>query len=246
MEIESHMPKHVAIIMDGNGRWASARHLPRFEGHRRGVASVRSAVSFCLKKSIPILTLFAFGTDNWKRPPLEVSFLFELFITSLKKEIANLERQGVCLRFIGDIASLEENLQVLISEAEERTQGGKALLLHIALNYSGRWDMVQASQKAARLVLENKLAPCDINESLLGRLRALYPAPEPELLIRTSGEYRVSNFLLWDLTYTEFYFTPIYWPDFREEAFEAALEAFFHRNRRFGKTQEQIEGQINA
>ncbi len=229
-------PNHVAIIMDGNGRWAEQRHLPRFEGHRRGVESVREVIGQCLKKGIPVLTLFAFSTENWQRPEKEVHYLFDLFLSALNREAKKMRQDGICMRVVGDTAAFPEKLQKAIRAAEVITDqdDNTRLFLNIAANYSGRWDIVQATKKIALLIQKGLLDPDDITESSVAQQMAFSTMPPPDLFIRTSGEIRISNFLLWDLAYTELYFTEEYWPNFRKEAFEQALEAYQMRERRFG------------
>lgn len=228
------LPRHVAIIMDGNGRWAKQRHLPRIEGHRRGVDSVRRAIHVAIEQKIEVLTLFAFSTDNWKRPPSEVSFLFEIFLGLLKSEINELHKNGVCLKVIGDVDALDPKIQQAIVNAQLLTMSNTVLHLNLAVNYSGRWDIVQACQKIAKQVKDDEFSADSISEAIISQHLSLFGLPEPDLFIRTSGEFRISNFLLWDLMYTELYFTPTYWPDFRDEAFLLALTDFTRRQRRFG------------
>ena len=231
---ENMLPSHVAIIMDGNGRWAKERHLPRIEGHRRGVESVRQVIQSALSRHIKVLTLFAFSTDNWKRPQKEISFLFDLFLNLLQTEVKALHQKGVRLQVIGDVTAVDPKIQIAIQEAETLTAHNTALHLNLAFNYSGRWDIVQACRKIARQVLDQNQDPETISEQSVAEHLSLAGLPEPDLLIRTSGELRISNFLLWDLMYTELYFTETYWPDFRDDAFLLALTDFARRQRRFG------------
>jgi undecaprenyl diphosphate synthase len=226
--------------MDGNGRWATERGLPRTEGHRRGVESVRAAVQFCLANSIKLLTLFAFGSDNWRRPKTEVRFLWQIFSQVLNHETTQLHKNGVRIQVVGDLQPLSTPLKTQIQAAMQLTQPNTQLLLNIAVNYGGQWDIVQAAQTLAKQVAAGVLKPEDITESVFQSHLSLQNCPDPDLFIRTSGEMRLSNFLLWQLKYTELYFTPLYWPDFRQEAFQEAIHAFYHRERRFGMTGAQL------
>jgi len=235
------IPAHVAIIMDGNGRWAKQRLLPRFAGHQQGLNSVRTAITFCAKKHIPCLTLFAFSSENWRRPETEVNFLLGLFLRSLKSELKTLAENKVCLKIIGDKSSFSEELKTAILEAEKITENNTGMRLNIAFNYGGHWDIIQATKKITEEVTEGKLKTQDISEEIFRSHLTLNDCPDPDLLIRTSGEYRISNFLLWQFAYTELYFTDCFWPDFREEQFEEALKVYNKRKRRFGYIGEQIE-----
>jgi len=241
----SHLPRHIAIIMDGNGRWAKKRLLPRHAGHRAGVETVRRVVKLCLENGIQVLTLFAFSSENWQRPQQEVSSLMDIFMTALQQEIDSLHKNKVRLRFIGARNAFSEKLQQLIGEAETLTQNNPNLTLVIAANYGGRWDIVETAKRLASLVKQGHLESQDINENYFTTQLCLADLPEPDLFIRTSGEKRISNFLLWQLAYTELYFTDILWPDFDQEAFRQALDFFASRQRRFGRTGEQLE-QTNA
>ncbi len=236
----SDVPRHVAIIMDGNGRWATRRTLPRVAGHAKGVEAVRSTVEACARRGIEFLTLFAFSSENWRRPADEVSLLMRLFITALQREVAQLKANGIRLRVIGDRTAFEPRLQQLIAQAESRTANNDRLTLTIAANYGGRWDMLQAMQSLLRAEPELAADPDRIGEQALARHLSLAYAPEPDLFIRTGGEKRISNFLLWQLAYTELYFTDTYWPDFDGAALDRALESFRTRERRFGRTSEQV------
>lgn len=238
---DSRLPRHVAIIMDGNGRWAKQRYLPRPAGHRAGVTSVRRTVEQCIAKGIDVLTLFAFSSENWRRPPQEVSLLMELFIASLERETRKLHENGVRLRVIGERTAFAPRLQDKIAEAEAMTAANRGLHLVIAANYGGRWDIAQASRQLAIEVTEGRLRPDEITSERLASRLVLADLPEPDLFIRTGGEQRISNFLLWQLAYTELYFTPRLWPDFDETAFGEALASFASRQRRFGYTGDQIE-----
>lgn len=237
-------PKHVAIIMDGNGRWASQRHLPRVAGHSQGIESLRAVITACVEKKIEILTLFAFSSENWQRPETEVSFLLGLILKSMRSEIQALHENNIRVRVIGDCTVFSVELQTILAEAERLTEQNTGLQLNFALNYGGRWDIVQAAKALCTKVLENKWSVADlqkIDETLFANHLSLRDYPDPDLLIRTSGEQRMSNFLVWHFAYTELYFTDTFWPDFRETELEAAFEAYTKRQRRFGKTSEQIK-----
>ncbi len=234
-------PRHIAIIMDGNGRWAQQRFLPRAVGHRAGVKAVRKIVEYCAAKpTCDVLSLFAFSSENWNRPKTEVSLLMRLFLTTLEREIDKLHNNNICLRFIGDRTALDLALQQKMNEGEQKTKNNTALTLVIAANYGGRWDMTQACQRLAERVETGELKSSDINETVLNQHLCLADLPEPDLFIRTGGEERVSNFMLWQLAYTEFYFTPTLWPDFNQAALEEAITSFKGRQRRFGHTGDQI------
>jgi len=227
--------------MDGNGRWASARGLPRTEGHRMGVESVRSVVSACLEKKIPTLSLFAFSSENWSRPSEEVGYLMQLFIESIEGEIELLHEQAVRLRFVGNRTHLSELLQLTMQSVESLTRENQALTMNIVLNYGGRWDILQATRILASRVQSNQLAVSDIDEMLFSSVLDTKGLPDPDLLIRTSGELRISNFYLWQLAYTELYFCDVFWPDFRRAEFEQALINYATRKRRFGNTSDELE-----
>lgn len=237
----SDMPRHVAIIMDGNGRWAKKRHLPRFAGHKRGVDAVRSTVRACVRRNISHLTLFAFSSENWRRPAEEVSLLMKLFRAVLERDVDVLHEQGVRLRVIGDIEAFDEHLQNLILRSTERTAGNTRLTLTIAANYGGHWDIAQAVRRALAETPELAIHPERITEAQLSRHMTLADAPEPDLFIRTGGEQRISNFLLWQLAYTELYFTDTFWPDFSPSELDKAIASYQQRERRFGRTSEQVE-----
>ncbi len=233
------LPRHVAIIMDGNGRWARKRLLPRVAGHRAGVTPVRVCIEQCVRQDIAALTLFAFSSENWARPPEEVGSLMGLFLDALDREIDELQSNGVRLRFIGERHNLSQVLQQRISSAESRTAGNSRLALQIAVSYGGRWDLVEAARELAQRCAAGTLLPQDIDESLLSSTLSVADLPDPDLFIRTGGEQRISNFLLWNLAYTELYFTDQLWPDFDAASFQIALDWFASRNRRFGLTGEQ-------
>jgi undecaprenyl diphosphate synthase len=240
-----NLPQHIAIIMDGNGRWAKKRLLPRIAGHQQGVESVRAVITSCVKKKIPYLTLYTFSSENWQRPQSEVNFLISLFSKLLKNEIKTLSENNVCLKVIGDKSRFTEELNTAILEAETFTKDHTGLQLNIAFNYGGRWDILQATRELGKQIALGNISPNEISENDFRQYLSLSDCPDPDFLIRTSGEYRISNFLLWQFAYTELYFTESYWPDFRESQFEEALKAFANRNRRFGKIDEQEESKNN-
>jgi undecaprenyl diphosphate synthase len=231
------VPRHLAVIMDGNGRWAKRRFLPRIAGHKRGVETVRTLVKSCIARGIGYLTLFAFSSENWRRPAEEVSFLMNLFVTALQGEISRLHANGVRLRVVGDLAAFEPRLIALIREGEALTANNTRLTLTIAANYGGRWDILQA---ANQLALAHPEKAGHYSEADLAPHLAMAYAPEPDLFIRTGGEQRISNFLLWQLAYSELHFTDTLWPDFDDAALEAAIVSYRKRERRFGRTSEQL------
>lgn len=239
-------PKHVAIIMDGNGRWAKKRLMPRFAGHKAGVEAVRNIVKACAERKIEVLTLFAFSSENWRRPQEEVSLLMKLFMTALEREVKRLNKNGVRLKIIGDVSAFPEKLQQQIITSQELTKDNNLLLLNIAANYGGRWDIVQASRKLAQEVADGEISVDEIDEQKLESHLSLAGVPEPDLFIRTGGEERISNFLLWQLAYSEFFFTKTLWPDFNVALFDKAIESFRQRQRRFGRTGDQVEANSNA
>ncbi len=234
------IPRHVAIIMDGNGRWAQRQGHPRFFGHKAGLSAVRNIVEKCVESDIEILTLFAFSSENWKRPPKEVSLLMDLFMTALNREVKRLNRNNIRLKIIGDRSAFSEKLQRRIVGAEDETSNNTGLLLQIAANYGGRWDITQAARHLAVKVQQGELDPEDIDESRLASQLSTAGEHDPDLFIRTGGEQRLSNFLMWQSAYAELYLTDTLWPEFDSEAFGLALSAFSGRLRRFGKTTEQI------
>jgi len=231
------VPRHIAIIMDGNGRWAKQRFLPRIAGHKRGVEAVRSTVRACDGLGVEYLTLFAFSSENWRRPADEVSFLMQLFIGALEQEVSKLDKNGIRFRVIGDLSRFEPKLVRLIHDAERLTSANTRLTLTIAANYAGRWDILQA---ANRMLKARPELAAGFGESDLTPYLALHDAPEPDLFIRTGGEQRVSNFMLWQLAYTELYFTDLLWPDFDGKALDVAIASYQQRERRFGRTSEQL------
>ncbi len=236
-------PNHIAIIMDGNGRWAKRKGQPRVFGHRRGVETVREVIRCCSEYDVPYLTLFAFSSENWQRPEKEVNLLMELFISTLENEIHRMHKEGVRLNVIGDISKFRPRLQTAIAKAQELTKSNNALVLNIAANYGGQWDIVNAARDLAEQVKVGELDVDEISESTFSSALCTNGIPEPDLFIRTGGEFRISNFLLWQLAYTELYFTDVYWPDFDESEFKKALDAFAGRQRRYGLTGEQILAQ---
>lgn len=235
------VPRHVAIIMDGNNRWARKRLLPHVAGHKAGVAAVRAVVEVCVEAGVKVLTLFAFSSENWRRPTTEVQALMRLFLWALKQEVKKLKQHGVQLKIIGDRSAFSEELQQAMREAEELTASNHGLILQIAANYGGQWDILQATQKIATKVAAGDIAADEITLEQIESNLATAPLPLPDLCIRTGGERRISNFLLWQLAYTELYFSDLFWPDFKHEAMQAALADFAVRQRRFGKTSVQIE-----
>ena len=228
--------------MDGNGRWAERRALPRHLGHRAGVKAVRAIVEGCARRGVEALTLFAFSSENWGRPAEEVARLMELFVEAMDREISQLHRNGIRVRFIGDLDTLKPDLRELIAGAEALTAANPNLTLYIALSYGGRWDLAQAARRLAERVRAGTLDPAAIDEQALGQELALAGAPEPDLFIRTGGEQRLSNFLLWNLAYTELYFCDCLWPDFDDAEIERAFRHFAARQRRFGLTGDQVSG----
>ncbi|GLR08754.1 (2E,6E)-farnesyl- diphosphate-specific ditrans,polycis-undecaprenyl-diphosphate synthase [Mixta theicola] len=227
-------PRHVAIIMDGNGRWAKNQGKLRVSGHKAGVKSVRRAVSFAVSNKLEALTLYAFSSENWSRPAQEVVALMELFVWALDSEVKSLHKHNVRLRIIGDISRFNSRLQERIRRAEELTQQNDGLTLNIAANYGGRWDIIYGVKKIAEQVQEGLLRPDQIEETTLSGFLCMHDLAPVDLVIRTGGEHRISNFLLWQIAYAEFYFTDVLWPDFDEQVFEGAMNAFSHRERRFG------------
>jgi undecaprenyl diphosphate synthase len=233
------VPRHVAIIMDGNNRWARKRLLPGVAGHKAGVDAVRAVIEVCVESGVEVLTLFAFSSENWQRPADEVSALMELFLAALRREAKKLAQNDIALRIIGDRSRFHPELQAAMREAEALTSGHRRLVLQVAANYGGQWDIVQASQQLAARVQAGELRADQITAPMLEACLATGDQPLPDLCIRTGGEHRISNFLLWQLAYSELYFSDLYWPDFKHEAMRKALANFATRQRRFGKTSEQ-------
>lgn len=238
-------PKHIAIIMDGNGRWAKAQGLPRTMGHKKGMDCVRSTVEACAEKNIVALTLFAFSTENWHRPEEEVGFLMNLFLTMMKSEVKKLHKNNVKLRIIGDRSRFSEKLKKAMMDAENLTKKNTGLNLNIAANYGGRMDIVNVAKSLCYKVIQGELKVSDITNQVFQSELALSDLPEPDLLIRTGGEKRVSNFLLWQLAYAEYYFIDDFWPDFNKQVLDKAIVSFSTRQRRFGKTGDQIKNGKN-
>ncbi len=234
------LPKHVAIIMDGNGRWAEHRSLPRFSGHRAGVEALRSILQMSGELGIQSLTLFAFSSENWRRPKKEVGLLMDLFMNALGREVKKLHETGVRLRVIGDLSAFPAKLQQRIKESMRLTEGNIGLQVNIAANYGGKWDITQATQKIAELVSNGEIDSDDITEDLLNDHLSMSDQPEPDLFIRTGGEQRISNFLIWQLAYSELYFTRVLWPDFDRDEYAKAITSFAMRQRRFGRTGAQV------
>ncbi|MFY9327108.1 MAG: polyprenyl diphosphate synthase [Georgfuchsia sp.] len=239
----SSVPRHIAIIMDGNGRWAKKRHLPRVAGHKKGVDSVRAMVRACIERGVEYLTIFAFSSENWRRPAEEVSFLMGLFNSVLESQIDKLNENGVRLKLIGDLSRFEPSLVELIRRGEALTAGNRGLTLTVAANYGGRWDIMQATNALCR---EHPELVGQFAEQDFAPYLAMAYAPEPDLFIRTGGEQRVSNFLLWQLAYTEFYFTDKLWPEFNAQALDEAIASYRYRERRFGRTSEQLIAKDDA
>jgi undecaprenyl diphosphate synthase len=235
-------PGHVAIIMDGNGRWARGRGLPRTAGHRAGVKSVRAVVEESVRQGVKVLTLFAFSSENWRRPASEVDILLHLFMSTLRGEVRRLNDSGVQLRVVGERLAFHEKLRRRIAEAEGQTAGNRTLILQIAANYGGRWDIARAAQRLAASVAAGELAPEGIDEAALAARLSFPDVPDPDLFIRTGGEQRLSNFLLWQSAYTELYFTDLLWPEFDANAYRQALQDYAGRQRRFGQTGDQVVG----
>jgi len=236
------VPRHVAIIMDGNGRWATKRFLPRVAGHGKGVEAVRAVVEACVVRGVEYLTLFAFSSENWRRPADEVSLLMRLFVVALEREVSKMHANGIRLKVVGDLSRFDAKLQQMIDSAERKTAGNTTLTVTICANYGGRWDVMQAVQKmmAARSAAGAAQDPAAFSEEELAQYLAMAYAPEPDLFIRTGGEQRISNFLLWQLAYSELYFTDTYWPDFGADDLDQAIASYQQRERRFGRTSAQL------
>jgi undecaprenyl diphosphate synthase len=234
------VPKHIAVIMDGNGRWATKRFLPRVAGHAKGVEAVRSVVEACVLKGVDYLTLFAFSSENWRRPADEVSVLMRLFVTALEREVAKLHGNSIRLKVVGDLSAFDAKLQSLIQKSVDKTAGNTGLTLTVCANYGGRWDIMQATKRLLAEMPALAAKPELITEDSLSPFLAMAYAPEPDLFIRTGGEKRISNFLLWQLAYSELYFTDLFWPDFDGAALEQAFASYSARERRFGQTSAQL------
>jgi len=240
------VPGHIAIVMDGNGRWAKKRNRPRSFGHQAGLKALRKTIRHCVRLGVGTLTVFAFSSENWNRPAGEVSRLMEIFLKALDKEVQELHQNGVCIRFIGDLTAFKPAIQTRMSAAQSLTAGNDRLVANVAVNYGGRWDIAQAARRVAAAVAEGFLSLDKVDEKQIGHYMALAESPDPDLLIRTGGEMRISNFLLWQSAYTELYFTPVLWPDFDETSLDDAVAAFQARERRYGKTGDQIRDTVNA
>lgn len=234
-------PNHIVVILDGNGRWAEQRHLPRVAGHKAGVEAVRSVVEDCSQLKIKALTVFAFSSENWRRPDKEVGFLMDLFLTSLNKEVKKLHENNIKVQFIGDTTAFSEKLQKRMHDSEFLTKNNTGLTLNIAVNYGGQWDLTQAMQKIAEKVESKELSSSQITAETINQFICLSDLPAPDLFIRTGGEQRISNFLIWQLAYTELYFTDLFWPDFNRDELFKAIKTFAQRQRRFGQTSAQVE-----
>lgn len=235
---EDLIPRHIAIIMDGNGRWAKKRHLPRVAGHKQGAEAVRGTIKACIEQGVKYLTLFAFSSENWRRPEEEVTFLMQLFVGALEHEIAKLNENEICFKVIGDLSKFDSKIVEFILQGEELTANNTRLVLTVAANYGGRWDIVQAVRK---MMIHSPHLMENFKEADLSKYFAMSYAPDPDLFIRTGGECRVSNFLLWQLAYSELYFTDTLWPDFDAHAFNLAIKSYQQRERRFGRISEQLQ-----
>jgi len=240
------IPRHIAIIMDGNGRWAKQRLQPRFMGHRAGVRAVEGIVKHCVATGVEVLSLFAFSSENWRRPGKEVSLLMELFSHALDNQVKRLHKNNIRLNVIGDISRFSASLQQQIADATELTTDNDGLILNIAANYGGRWDITQSVQQIANKIKSGELEPDQIDESVIANHLVTADLPEPDLFIRTGGEQRISNFLMWQLAYTELYFTEKLWPEFNAQDLDTAIDSFSNRERRFGRTSEQLSGKDDA
>jgi undecaprenyl diphosphate synthase len=239
------IPAHIAIVMDGNGRWAKKRNRPRSNGHQAGLKALRTTIENCMRRGVGTLSVFAFSSENWKRPANEVARLMDLFLRALDKEVAELHDNEICLRFVGDKTPFRGTLRKKMAEAEALTANNRRMVLNVAVNYGGRWDITQAARRLSQAVAANELRAEDIDEACFARYLAA-DAPDPDLFIRTGGEMRISNFLLWQSAYAEFWFTPVLWPDFDAAALDQAIDAFQSRERRFGHTSEQVRAGSSA
>ncbi|MDF2155537.1 isoprenyl transferase [Vibrio sp. CAU 1672] len=240
------LPKHIAIIMDGNGRWAKSKGKPRVFGHKKGVVAVRKTVAAASKLGIQAVTLFAFSSENWRRPEEEVGLLMELFISVLSSEVKKLHKNNLRLRVVGDTSRFNQRLQSKIAEAEALTVGNTGMVINIAANYGGKWDITQAAKALALKARNGEIRVEDIDENMITQHLTMADLPEVDLLIRTSGECRISNFMLWQIAYAEMYFTPQYWPEFDEDSLVEAVTWFINRERRFGCTGEQVKALMSA
>ncbi len=240
------IPGHIAIVMDGNGRWAKKRNRPRSMGHQAGQKALRSTIENCVRLGVGTLTVFAFSSENWNRPASEISRLMDIFLRALDKEVGELNENNICLRFIGDKTAFKTTLQAKMSKAEALTKNNTGLVANIAVNYGGRWDITQAATKMARAIADGNLPADKIDETQFAQFLALAESPDPDLFIRTGGEMRISNFLLWQSAYTEFYFTDVLWPDFDSQVLDRAIAAFQSRERRYGRTGDQVRSAASA
>ncbi|MCL4161031.1 UNVERIFIED_CONTAM: hypothetical protein GTU68_013827 [Idotea baltica] len=242
----SLIPRHIAIVMDGNGRWARAKHRPRLMGHKKGVEAVRNIVKTCAELNVECLSLFAFSSENWKRPEEEISNLMSLFMLALEREAKALARNNVRLQIIGDLSQFSEKLQQKIKQVEDLTAESNGLKLIVAANYGGRWDITEATKSIAQKIIDKDLNVDDITEDDISESVSTYGIPDPDLFIRTGGEKRISNFLIWQMAYTELYFTDVLWPDFDANELNLAITDYSSRQRRFGKTSEQVLAEKNG
>lgn len=246
MTVPPIIPGHIAIVMDGNGRWAKKRNRPRSMGHQAGLKALKKTIRNCVRLGIKTLTVFAFSSENWNRPEGEVSRLMELFLRALDKEVDELHKNGVCVRFIGELTTFKPVIQAKMLAAQSLTADNNKLIANVAVNYGGRWDITQAAKRMSKAVADGSLSLNEVNEPDFANFLALASSPDPDLFIRTGGEMRISNFLLWQSAYTEFYFTSVLWPDFDEQELDQAIAAFQSRERRFGQTSDQVKGAFNA
>ena len=246
MSQDGNLPSHVAIVMDGNGRWAEQRKRPRTMGHQAGLKALRATVEHCARAGVRTLTVFAFSSENWNRPEREVSLLMDLFMRALDKEVQGLHENGICVRFVGERGAFQPELRQSMERAEKLTQENTMMTFNVAANYGGRWDIVEATRSLAQSVRRGELDPEDIDEAMFTSAISASGCADPYLFIRTGGEMRISNFLLWQSAYAEFYFTPVLWPDFDAQELGKALEAYRSRERRFGRTSQQIRSPRRA
>lgn len=246
MTVPPVIPAHIAIVMDGNGRWAKKRNRPRNMGHQAGLKALKKTIRNCSELGVTTLTVFAFSSENWNRPEGEVSRLMEIFLKALDKEVDDLHKNGVGVRFIGELTAFNPAIQSRMSAAQTLTAHNNSLILNVAVNYGGRWDITQAAIRMAAAVQDGSLPLSEASEPEFANFLALADSPDPDLFIRTGGEMRISNFLLWQSAYTEFYFTRVLWPDFDKQSLNKAIAAFQSRERRFGMTSEQVKGTIHA
>ena len=240
------IPGHIAIVMDGNGRWARKRNRPRSMGHQAGLKALRVVIEHCAQLGVETLTIFAFSSENWNRPAGEVSRLMEIFLKALDKEVTEMHANGICIRFIGDETAFKPAIQTKMSQARTLTAGNTQMIVNVAVNYGGRWDITQAARQMVESAVEGTLGPEDVDETRFAQFLAPAASPDPDLFIRTGGEMRISNFLLWQSAYTELYFTPVLWPDFDEQALDQAIADFQSRDRRFGQTTNQVGNSASA